>query len=348
MPIFLETKRLIIKTPTPKDFDLLYALQSDPKVMRYIGQGIRSKEEVRISLDKAIQHYAKHGFSLGCVFEKSTELFVGRAGLIFLAFDDGQPDIEIAYALTKSSWGKGYASELTRTLIQYGFKKLSLQNLVAVIHPANEKSRRVLEKVGMHYQGKIKYHRESLSCYEITNRPTDLQQVQLIPATMDDYPTIQNLARFYSYDISEYYGHEPGWEMEDDGLYGVGIDYKQYFESDISFPFLIRYKGELAGFAIVDKKGSTQQTDYNMAQFFVLRTYKRQGIGQYSAQLCFDKFIGNWEVMVMPGNEGAYRFWRSTIKSYTSDNFVEETAVVPHFNFCSGIRNIFLFCSLKK
>lgn len=345
MSTFLETKRLIIKVPIAEDFDQLVALQTDPEVMQYIGRGIRSHEEVQIGLEKAIQHYAKHGFSLGCVVEKNTGLFIGRAGLIYLAFDDTQPEVEVAYALTKNNWGKGYASELTRVLIKYAFEKLSLPHLIAIVHPANEKSRRVLERAGMYYQGKRKYHQDNLPCYEILNHTIDLQQVELIPATLNDYPVIQNLARFYSYDISEYYGHEPGWEMENDGLYGVGVDYKQYFENDTCFPFLIRYKGELAGFAIVDKIGTSQRTDYNMAQFFVLRTYKRHGVGKYCAQLCFDKFKGNWEVMVMPGNEGAYRFWRSVIKSYTNDHFTEETVAVPQFSYANGIRNIFYFSS---
>lgn len=173
----------------------------------------------------------------------------------------------------------------------------------------------------------------------------DLQQVKLVPATLDDHPIIHNLARFYAYDLSEYYGTEPGWEMEDDGLYGVGVDYKKFFERDDCFPFLIRYKGELAGFAIVDKKGSRPETDFNIAEFFVLRIYKGHGIGKYIAHLCFDKFKGNWEVMVMPGNEGAYHFWKATIKSYTNSSFTEETIKVSHLSYCEGVRNIFRFRS---
>lgn len=147
--------------------------------------------------------------------------------------------------------------------------------------------------------------------------------ITLIPATKDDYPILLNLARFYSYDISEFFGDEPGWEMEDDGLYGVGVDYKQYFENPNASPFLIRYKGELAGFAIVDHDGIDPSTDFNMAQFFILRTYKHMGLGRCSAFQCFKKFQGTWEVHMLLPNEAAYKFWLSIISEFTHNNFYE-------------------------
>ena len=148
--------------------------------------------------------------------------------------------------------------------------------------------------------------------------------IDLIPAVKTDYPTLYNLARFYSYDISEFFGDEPGWEMEDDGLYGVGVNYEQYFENENAFPFLVRYKGELAGFAIVDKNSIDPSADFNMAQFFILRIYKRKGFGKQAAFQCFEKFIGSWEVDVMPKNKTAYHFWRSIIDEFTLNNFSEK------------------------
>lgn len=150
------------------------------------------------------------------------------------------------------------------------------------------------------------------------------ENLKLVPATINDYSTFFNLARFYSYDISEFFGDEPGWEMEDDGLYGVGVDYKKYFEDENVFSFLVRYKGELAGFAIVDKDSIDPSVDFNMAQFFILRTYKRKGLGKLIAFQCFEKFKGTWEVHVLPKNEIARHFWRSIISEYTKNNFNEK------------------------
>ena len=165
--ILLETKRLIIKIPTSEDLEDQHVLQSDPDVMRYIAKGVRDREEVKASLARMISHQQKHGFSLGSVFEKETGKFVGRAGLVYLALDDTQPDIEIGYALLKEYWEKGYATELTHALIQWGFSHLSVNKLVAVTRPENEKSKRVLEKAGMQYVGMDQYHGVDVERYEI-------------------------------------------------------------------------------------------------------------------------------------------------------------------------------------
>lgn len=345
MSIFLETKRLIIYTPELADFDNLFALQSDADVMKYIGQGVRTHTEVITGLEKAIAHQKKYGFSLGCVFEKETGAFVGRAGLIYLAYDETQPDIEVGYALTKAAWSKGYATELAKSLIDWGFHHIHVKRLVAVINPENDRSRRVLEKVRMNYVGRAHYWNNDVALYDIFKPVIEYSEIKLIPATLNDYPIIQNMGRFYVYDMSEYMGREEGWEIPEDGLYEC-IDFKKYWEDKNSFPFIVRYKNEIAGFVIVDKKGSTAEIDFNMAQFFMLRKFKNKGLGRYIAHQCFKEFPGTWEVMIIPGNEGAYRFWRSTIKNYTNNHFSEYTRDIAHFN--NSRKNIFKFDSRIK
>lgn len=173
MSIFLETKRLIINTPELSDFDNLYILQSDPDVMRFIGHGVRTKEVVAESLQVAIHHQQKHGFSLGNVYEKETGTFVGRAGLIYLAFDDTQPEIEVGYALLTPYWNKGYATELTQALIKWGFQHLSVDHLVGVIRPQNDRSRHVLEKSGMKYIKLSLYRDIEVAFYQIDKNIID-------------------------------------------------------------------------------------------------------------------------------------------------------------------------------
>ena len=173
----------------------------------------------------------------------------------------------------------------------------------------------------------------------------DFDQIKLTPASLDDYPIIQNMGRFYVYDMSEYLGNETGWEIPEDGLYEC-MDFKKYWQIDSALPFLVRYKNELAGFAIVDKKGSDDQVDFNMAQFFIIRKFKNNGIGQFAAQHCFSLFKGIWEVMVIPGNEGAYHFWKSTINHFTNGDYVEYKKQIKHFN--NSEKDIFRFDSNKK
>jgi RimJ/RimL family protein N-acetyltransferase len=94
-------------------------------------------------------------------------LFIGRAGLLYFAYDENQSDIEIGYRLHKDFWGKGYGTELVKALINWGFEHLSVNKLVAVINPDNIRSRRVLEKSGMHYVGKCQYYEDEVDRYEI-------------------------------------------------------------------------------------------------------------------------------------------------------------------------------------
>lgn len=168
MTIFLQTPRLILKIPNLSDIDNLCLLQTNREVMRYIGRGIRTRPQIQEGLRMALQHYAKHGFSLGAVYEKETNQYVGRSGLIYLGYDDTQPDIEIGYALLEPYWGKGYATELSIAMIKWGFTNLQVGKLVGIINPANDKSRRVLEKAGMHFISKEKYHDLPVERFEIT------------------------------------------------------------------------------------------------------------------------------------------------------------------------------------
>jgi ribosomal-protein-alanine N-acetyltransferase len=342
MSVFLETERLVINTADLADFDDLLRLQSDPDVMHYIGSGVRTKEEVMAGLEKALAHQEKYGFTLSSVYEKSSDQFVGRAGLIYLAYDDTQPDIEVGYALIKSAWNKGYATELTQALIAWGFQHINVEKLFGVIQPGNEGSRGVLQKSKMSYVGRTMYCKVEVALYSIAKPAIDFSQLKLVAASLADHPAIQNMGRFYVYDMSEYMGNAAGWEMPADGLYEC-IDFKKYWEQENAFPFFLYYGDELAGFVIIDKKGSDETIDFNMAQFYIVRKFIGKDVGRYVAQLCFDKFKGNWEVMVMPGNEGAYRFWRSTVKAFCGEDYVEYTRDIKHFN--NSRKNIFNFNS---
>lgn len=199
----------------------------------------------------------------------------------------------------------------------------------------------------MRYWGRAHCYHTEVAQYIINKPSFDADKIQLTPATLDDYPVVQNLARFYAYDMSEYAGKNPGWEVSENGLYEC-IDFRKYWDQDANaFPFLIRYEGELAGFAIINKQGSDPQIDFVMAQFFIMRKFKRQGIGRWAAYQCFDQFPGTWEVMVFPGNEGAYRFWRAAIKKYSHPPLIEYSRQIAHFRN-SPMYNIFKFKSDQK
>ena len=167
--------------------------------------------------------------------------------------------------------------------------------------------------------------------------------VRLVPVGIANYHTIQNMARFYVYDMSEYLGHQTGWEIPLNGLYEC-IDFKMYWDNPkTQFPFLIYCGDEIAGFVIIDKRGMNPDVDFNVAQFFIIRKFKRAGIGRRIAVDCFNQFIGKWNVMCLPENVGAYKFWSSVIREYTQGQFEEyNNCKVSHLD---DIYNVFQFCS---
>ena len=166
--------------------------------------------------------------------------------------------------------------------------------------------------------------------------------LELVPATIEDYPTIQNMGRFYVYDMTEYMGGDADWNIPENGLFEC-IDFKKYWDQPDTSPFIVRKNKEIAGFVIVDKKGSDQQVDFNMAQFFILRKFQKKGIGRAVAEHCFNRFVGVWEVMVMPKNEGAYQFWKKVIMTYTHNHFQEYVRHVKHLE--NAEKKIFRFNS---
>jgi len=165
---------------------------------------------------------------------------------------------------------------------------------------------------------------------------------ELSEATIEQLPIMQRMGSYYVYDMSEYVGDEPGWEFPDTGDYECD-DFRAYFEDPEASPFFIRVDGELAGFAIVNRQGSTSEVEYNMAQFFIHRKFKGRGIGALAARECFQRFRGTWDVMVIPLNVGAHAFWRRTISSFTDGNFEETRLSVHHLG--NSEQDVFRFRS---
>ncbi|WP_338453498.1 hypothetical protein [Candidatus Bealeia paramacronuclearis] len=148
----------------------------------------------------------------------------------------------------------------------------------------------------------------------------DMRMITLQKLTLQDYPLIQNMARFYVYDMSRDCGSQEGWELPADGLYEC-IDLKSYFIKDDRIAYLISAENETAGFALLNKVGAAPYVDWNMGEFFILAKFQRRGFGKESAFKIFDLHPGVWNVMTMPLNQSAHCFWNETINDYTHENF---------------------------
>ncbi len=140
--------------------------------------------------------------------------------------------------------------------------------------------------------------------------------VKILPATLADYPTIQNMARFYVYDRTPYMG----WECPESGLFEC-IDFKHYFENPDEKAFLIRVSDEIAGFVLLDKMHVVEPIDWNMGEFFILAKFQGKGIGNIVIQEIFKEHPGKWSIAVMPENIKAVKFWRKVIFEASDGNY---------------------------
>ena len=133
-------------------------MYGDRETMRWIGGGdaySKSLEESEARLGRLIDHQERHGFSLWAVTERASGSVIGDCGLILLAHRG--PEVELGYRLGKPYWGRGYATEAAGAWLAHGFGELGLERIVAVTHPENVASRRVLEKIGMRFDGPTLY-----------------------------------------------------------------------------------------------------------------------------------------------------------------------------------------------
>lgn len=171
MTFDIETERLNIIEPDSDALADWTKLLSDPDVMKYIGDGVpRSPEACLDSLQMAMKHLAKYGYSIGSVYEKESGEFIGRAGMIHVEYNDASPDIEVGYALHKDYWGRGYATELTIAIIEWAFANTDLVKLVGITYPENLASQKVLLKSGMQHMGKSTAYNQEVEWFEIERR----------------------------------------------------------------------------------------------------------------------------------------------------------------------------------
>jgi ribosomal-protein-alanine N-acetyltransferase len=173
-PPEIETERLLLRAFTPADLDGLHQIFGDAEVMRYISGGkARSREETEVGLGRTIEGWRARGFGFWAVALKDSLQLIGYSGFVFL---EGTPEVEIAYGLRQSHWGKGFATEAARACLRCGFEELKLGRVVAVVNHENTASQRVLEKLGLAHTRDVHHYGADLMYYEISGedyRPGD-------------------------------------------------------------------------------------------------------------------------------------------------------------------------------
>lgn len=143
--------------------------------------------------------------------------------------------------------------------------------------------------------------------------------VTVQPATIGDKVALDRVMQLYMHDSSEY----TGADVDEAGYY-LYYYFDRYWTEDGRFPFIIRVNGVIAGLAFVRQLEFGDDPLFQLAEFFVMRKYRRQGAGRQAAYELFDHYQGRWEVQQEAGNSAGQAFWRRIIDDYTGGNFAEE------------------------
>ena len=161
----LETERLRIRPLEPeRDAEPLFELWGDAEAMRFVRPPSGSLDEARDRLEEIVA-LSRSGWGTWALDERETDRLVGLVGLFPLEWKG--PEIELAYQLVPSRWGRGYATEAGAALLDAAWRETDLDHVVAVAFEENRGSTRVMEKLGMTYEGPTSYREHELVRYSI-------------------------------------------------------------------------------------------------------------------------------------------------------------------------------------
>ncbi len=164
--VVLHTERLTLLPFAESDLDITLEMFTDPEVRRHTG-GAMDEADVRKDFAKSTRRGGNGCIGIWCITDRETGEKLGTGALLPMPIEDHitdydllvpgsmpDADIEIGYFLKPSAWGRGYATEATRRLLQMAFEESPLAEVVATCAEANEESWNVLLKSGFTYLGK--------------------------------------------------------------------------------------------------------------------------------------------------------------------------------------------------
>jgi len=150
----LETERLLLREITHTDLDAVYEYTKNPEIFKYMPFGPSTYESAKNRIERLIEKQnqdPRTDFDIAVTIKSSKKL-IGGCRLNKVLEIEGH----VGYILSRDHWGNGYATEAAKALTDYGFNVLNLHRIYATVHPDNGASIRVLEKVGMTLEGRLR------------------------------------------------------------------------------------------------------------------------------------------------------------------------------------------------
>jgi RimJ/RimL family protein N-acetyltransferase len=150
MPVpIIRTPRLLLRDWCDDDLAAFAAMNADPRVMEFF-PSVLDRAESDAQAARIRGEFSSRGFGEWAVEVPGVSGFIGFVGLSVPRFEAAfTPCVEIAWRLAYEHWGHGYAAEAARAALDFGFVTVGLHEIVAFTVPANVRSRRVMERIGM-------------------------------------------------------------------------------------------------------------------------------------------------------------------------------------------------------
>ncbi|MCB9049158.1 MAG: GNAT family N-acetyltransferase [Lewinellaceae bacterium] len=167
MPPVLETNRMVLRVPRNSDLNYIHRLGANPHVMQYITSGkLQSLQDARADLSRR-RRTARCRLGYWVAEERKSGAFIG-----WMALKQGErkQEAELGYRFLEEQWGRGFATEGSLEILDYAFRELRLEKVIAVSMEENRASTRVMEKLGMSFCGHIRAYGRQCVRYEIVRR----------------------------------------------------------------------------------------------------------------------------------------------------------------------------------
>ncbi len=145
----ITTERLVLREWKQEDFPAFAAMNADPVVMEFFPAVLSPGESLNM-FSRILEEYRQSGFCLYALERRCDCQWLGMLGLHQATFEaDFTPCVEIGWRLKKSAWGQGYASEAAVACLRDGLLRLGIPTIYSFTALPNERSRRVMERIGM-------------------------------------------------------------------------------------------------------------------------------------------------------------------------------------------------------
>lgn len=163
----METERLSIRRYEKEDKDFFINLFTNEAVMKHVDRGVLTVEQAENFWHKLFAELYPQNYKIWAAFAKTDGRYIGHCGIHLRP--NNKEDWEFVYFLKPEEWGKGFATEIAKNLIEYGFEELNLTEVFATVDDDHESSIHVLEKAGMNFK-KYEYDEEGrFSLYSVEN-----------------------------------------------------------------------------------------------------------------------------------------------------------------------------------